>query len=155
MCCINLYCFFTIFTWRVQGMPTSSKHSPAFCNSQYSNYYSNSNTPWTPGEPSKVPLGTSTTTSAIKIGGVTIFFWPLARPPPSNPWFRILIPPPPWSLYTNSYNHLKSLQTCLFYLLGLLCTMKVRIETFPLYLKDIRRTNLLACWKWCIQHMFI
>ena len=64
---------------------------------QYSNY-SNSNTSRTPVEPSKVPLGTSTTTSAIKIGEVTFFFLGL-RPdhPPSNPWCRILVPPPPWN----------------------------------------------------------
>ena len=79
MCCINLYRFFTIFTWRVRGMPMSSKNSSALYNSQYSNY-SDSNTSWTPGEPSEVPLGTSTTTSAIKIGEVSIFL--SAGPPP-------------------------------------------------------------------------
>ena len=54
-------------------MPKSSKGSPTLYHSQYTNH-SDSNTSWTPGEPSEVPLGTSTTTSAIKIGGVTFFF---------------------------------------------------------------------------------
>ena len=49
------------------------------------------------------------------------------------------------SLDANSYNRLKSLRTCLFYLLGLRNVVKVRIEIFLLYSKDIRRTNLLAC----------
>ena len=48
---------------------------------QYSNY-SNSNTSRTPVEPSKVPLGTSTTTSAIKIGEVTFFFSAFGRTTP-------------------------------------------------------------------------
>ena len=73
----------------------SSNGSPALSNSQYSNY-SDSNTSWTPGEPSEVSLGTSMTTSAIKIGVVTFFFWPSAGHPPSDPWFGILVPPPPW-----------------------------------------------------------
>jgi hypothetical protein len=47
--------------------------------------YSDSNTSWTPGEPSEVPLGTSTTTSAIKIGEVTIFFSAFGRNPPLPP----------------------------------------------------------------------
>ena len=52
---------------------------------QYSNY-SNSNTSRTPVEPSKVPLGTSTTTSTIKIGEVTFFFFSAFRQtPPLQP----------------------------------------------------------------------
>ena len=97
LCCINLYRFFTIFT--VWGMPTSSKSSPILYNSQYSNY-SDSNTSWTPSE---VPSGTSTTTSAIKIGEVTFFFRPSARPPPSDPWVGILVPPPPWWFTSSGY----------------------------------------------------
>ena len=91
--CYVIYCFFTIFTWWVWGMPMSStwKDSPALYYSQYSNY-SDSNTSWTPEEPSKVCLGMSMTPSAIKIGEV-FGFWPDL---PSNPWFRILILPPPW-----------------------------------------------------------
>ena len=54
-----------------------------------------------------------------------------------------------------SCHRLKSLRTCSFYLLGLRRALKVRIEIFLLYLKDIRRTNLLACWKWCIRRMFM
>src|SRR5882757_4422575 len=38
-----------------------------------------------PGEPSKLPLGTSMTTSAIKIGESPFFFWPSAGPPPLQP----------------------------------------------------------------------
>ena len=59
------------------------------------------------------------------------------------------------SLDTNSYNHPKSLRTCSFYLLGLRHAVKVKIEIIPLYLKDTRRMNLLACWKWCIRRMFM
>ena len=47
-------------------------------------------------EPSKVPLGTSATTSTIKIREVTIFFLAFGWTPlPSNPWCRIHIPHPP------------------------------------------------------------
>ena len=47
-------------------------------------------------EPSKVPLGTSATTSTIKIREVTIFFSAFGWTPlPSNPWCRIHIPHPP------------------------------------------------------------
>ena len=49
------------------------------------------------------------------------------------------------SLDANSYDRLKSLPTCSFYLLGLGHAVKVRIGIFPLYSKDTRRTNLLAC----------
>ena len=49
------------------------------------------------------------------------------------------------SLNANSYNGLKSLRTCSFYLLGLRRPVKVRIKIIPLYLKDIRKMNLLAC----------
>ena len=67
----------------------SSNGSPTLSNSQYSNY-SNSNTPWTPGEPSKANLKFLTATSAIKIGAVTFFSafgqtppWPLVQGPHS------------------------------------------------------------------------
>ena len=60
---------------------------PALYNSQHSNY-SASNTCRTPGDPSEVPLGTSTTTSAIKIGEVTIFFSAFGRTPPHQPLVR-------------------------------------------------------------------
>jgi len=53
---------------------------PALYKSQHSSY-SDSNTSWTPGEPSEVPLATSTTTSTIKIGGVTTFFSAFGRTP--------------------------------------------------------------------------
>ena len=59
----------------------SSNGSPALSNSQYSNY-SNSNTPWTPGEPSEANPKFLTTTSAIKIGAVTLFFSAFGRTPP-------------------------------------------------------------------------
>ena len=65
---------------------TTSRYplAPALYNSQYSDY-SDSNASWTPGEPSEVPLGMSTTTFTIKIGEVTFFFffglWPDPPPP--------------------------------------------------------------------------
>ena len=128
-----IYCFFTIFTWWVQGMPMSStwKDSPALYYSQYSNY-SNSNTSWTPGEPSKVRLGISMTTSTIKIGEVKIFFfWPLARPPPpSNPWFRILVPPPPCHWWTFPLN----------------TEPKIRLRCHPSHL-GVWVTSCISSWK--------
>ena len=73
-------------------------------NSQYSDY-SDSNTSWTPGEPSEVPLGMSMTTSAIKIDAVTFLFlafgqtppWPLVQDPcsatPLSPLSQKVISP--------------------------------------------------------------
>ena len=54
-------------------------------------------------------------------------------------------------LDANSYNHLKCLRTCSFYLLGPRCPVKFRIEIIHLIVKW---TNFLACWKWCIRSMF-
>lgn len=56
-------------------------------------------------------------------------------------------------LDTNSYNRLKYSRTCFSYLLYLRRPLRVRIESIPSFLKDIRRMNLLAYWKWCIPRM--
>ena len=90
LCCIISLLFLYHLHW------INSRDANEFkwlSNSQYSNY-SDSNTSWTPGEPSEVPLGTSTTTSAIKIGVVAFLFSAFGRTP--DPWFGILVPPPPW-----------------------------------------------------------
>ena len=54
-----------------------------------------------PGEPSEANLKFLMTTSTIKIGAVTFFFfglWPDTTPPP-DPWFEILVLPPPWGVW--------------------------------------------------------
>jgi len=58
------------------------------------------------------------------------------------------------SLDVNLYSRLKSSRTCSSYLRGLGRTPKVRIENIPSSLKDIRRMNSVAFWKWCIRRMF-
>ena len=78
----------------VLGMPTSSKGSPALSNSQYSNY-SNSKKSQTPGE-SEVPLACQQPLPPSKLARSHLFFRLSVRHPPSHPWFRILVLPPPW-----------------------------------------------------------
>ena len=88
LCCI----IFLLFLYHLHWINSRDVNEFKWLsNSQYSNY-SNWNTSWTPGEPSKVPLGMSTTTSAIKIGMVIIFsafgqtppLWPLVQDPCST-----------------------------------------------------------------------
>ena len=83
---ISLICSYLCIdhNWRVRGMTRSSKCSLALYHSQEINY-SNSNTSWTLAEPSEVPfgrIGTSASTSTIKIGETTIFFSAFSRTPP-------------------------------------------------------------------------
>ena len=58
-------------------------------------------------------------------------------------------------LDANSNNRLKSSQICSAYPLGLLRVSKVKLKNILSYLKDTRRTTLLACWKWCTQRTFL